>query len=85
MGSINYYQDAYQKGFDDGKRTGGKINKTYIDNFLKEATQNLSTKDSSKFKKGWQDGFVDGVREALNNIVKDEGLLIKKLYNLDKY
>jgi len=29
----DYRQDGYHKGFADGKRTGGKINKTYVDNY----------------------------------------------------
>jgi hypothetical protein len=79
MAGSNYYQDGYQKGFVDGRRTEGKIKKSYIDNLLKEETQNLSTKESSEFMKGWQDGFADGVRVELNSKMKKEGILIKNL------
>ena len=37
----DYRQDGYQKGFLEGKRTGGKVNKRYVDNFLNDETQNL--------------------------------------------
>ena len=47
----NYNQDGYQKGFTDGKRTGGKIKKAYIENFLKEETRNLSSENSMEFMK----------------------------------
>ncbi len=71
----HYRQDGHQKGFIDGRRTGGKIKKSYIDNFLKNETQSLSIKDSSEFIKGWHEGFADAVRGALNKMVKKEGLL----------
>ena len=43
MDSKNHCRDdGYQKGFVDGRRTGGKIKKSYIDNFLKyKIHQNL--------------------------------------------
>ena len=47
-----YKQDGYQKGFDEGRRTGGKIKKTYINNLLNNETQNLSDADSIEFKIG---------------------------------
>lgn len=74
----NYNQDGYQKGFTDGKRTGGKIKKAYIENFLKEETRNLSSENSMEFMKGWQEGFTDGVRGLINKMVDRENLLKKK-------
>ena len=47
-----YRQDGYQKGFGEGKRTGGKTKKAYIDNLLNNETQNLSDADSIEFKIG---------------------------------
>ena len=72
---IDYRQEGYQKGFIDGRRTGGEINKTYIDNYLKDETQGLPAKDSLEFTKAWQEGFADGVIGAKNNMAKKEGLL----------
>ncbi len=72
---IDYRQDGYHKGFADGRRTGGNIKKTYVDNYLKDETQNLSTKDSLEFMKAWHEGFADGVIGVISNMVKKEGLL----------
>ncbi len=72
---IDYRQEGYHKGFIDGRRTGGKVNNTYVDNFLKDETQNLSIKDSLEFMKAWNEGFADGVIGATNNMVQKEGLL----------
>ena len=71
----DYIQDGYQKGFVEAKRTGGKINKRYVDNYLNDETQNLCAKDSFEFMKAWHEGFVDGVTRVLSNMVKQEGLL----------
>ena len=71
----DYRQEGYHKGFIDGRRTGEKINKTYIDNYLKDKTQGLSTKDSLEFTKAWHEGFADGVIGEINNMVQKEGLL----------
>jgi hypothetical protein len=59
----------------DGRRTGGKVNKIYVDNILKDETQSLSTKDYLEFMKAWNEGFADGVIGATNNMVQKEGLL----------
>ena len=67
-----YREDGYQKGFEDAKRTGGKIRQEYIDNFLNTETRNLSTTDSREFIKGWHEGFTDGVGEAIFNLAKKD-------------
>ena len=69
---IDYSQDGYHKGFTEGRRTGGKINKTYVINYYKDKIQNLSSKDSLEFIKVWHQGFADGVLGTINNIVKKE-------------
>ena len=83
MDSKNHCRDdGYQKGFVDGRRTGGKIKKSYIDNFLKYETQSLSIEDSSEFIKGWHKGFADAVRMALNMMVQKEGLVKSQIYEV---
>ena len=64
----DYRQDGYQKGFIEGKRTGGKVNKKYVDNCLNDETQSLCSKDSLEFKKAWHEGFADGVIGLLDNM-----------------
>ncbi len=76
----HFRDDGYQKGLVDGRRTGGKIKKSYIDNFLKYETQSLSIEDSSEFIKGWHEGFADAVRMALNMMVQKEGLVKSQIY-----
>jgi hypothetical protein len=81
-----YRQDGYQKGFDDGRRTGGKVKKTYIDNFFKIETQCLSSSDSKEFVKGWQEGFTEAVRGVISNMVKKEDfkmIHINEIYELE--
>ena len=80
----HYKQDGYNKGFVAGRRTGGKVKKAYMDNFLKDETQNLSTKDSSEFTEGWHEGFADGVIGLINNMVNKEGLIKNPIYELDQ-
>ena len=83
MDSKNHCRDDwYQKGFVDGRRTGGEIKKSYIDNFLKYETQSLSIEDSSEFIKGWHEGFADAVRMALNMMVQKEGLVKGQIYEV---
>ena len=83
MDSKNHCRDdGYQKGFVDGRRTGGKIKKSYIDNFLKYETQSLSIENSSEFIKGWHKGFADAVRMALNMMVQKEGLVKSQIYEV---
>ena len=74
----DYRQDGYHKGFTDGRRTGGKVNNTYVDNILKDETQYLSTKDYLEFMKAWNEGFADGVIGATNDMVKKEGFFEKQ-------
>jgi hypothetical protein len=80
---IDYRQEGYHKGFIDGRRTCGEVNNTYVDNYLKDETQNLSTKDSLEFMKAWNEGFADGVIRVPNNMVTKEGLLNNHIYKLD--
>ena len=79
----DYRQDGYQKGFVEGKRTGGKVNRSYVDNYLNDETQNLCTKNSLEFMKAWHEGFADGVIGLISNMVKQEGLLKNQIYNLE--
>ena len=79
----DYRQDGYQKGFIEGKRTGGKVNKKYVDNCLNDETQSLCSKDSLEFMKAWHKGFSDGVIGLLDNMVKQEGLVKNQIYGLE--
>jgi hypothetical protein len=79
---ICYRYEGYQKGLVDAKRTGGKINKRYVDNYLNDETQSLSIEDSSEFIKGWHEGFADAVRMALNMMVQKEGLVKSQIYEV---
>jgi hypothetical protein len=79
----DYRQDGYQKGFIEGKRTGGKVNKKYVDNCLNDETQSLCSKDSLEFIKAWHEGFADGVIGLLDNMVKQEGLVNNQIYGLE--
>ena len=68
-----YRDDGYQKGFIEAKRTGGKVRKKYVDNYMKTETQNLSSIYSVEFIKGWHEGFADGVAELLSKLImKDD-------------
>ena len=78
-----YKQDGYQKGYGEGRRTGGKVKKTYINNLLNNETQNLSDVDSIEFKKGWEDGFVEGVRSLINKMVNKDNILVKNLNEIE--
>jgi hypothetical protein len=78
-----YSQDGYQKGLIEGKRTGGKVNKKYVDNYLNDETQSLCSKDALEFMKAWHKGFADGVLGLLDNMVKQEGLVKNRIYNLE--
>jgi len=79
----HYWQDGYHKGFTDGKRTGGKINKTYVENYLKDQTQSLSPEDSLEFMKAWHEGFADGVIGVINNMETKEVLLKYQMDDLN--
>ena len=78
----DYRHDGYQKGLIEGKRTGGKVNKKYVDNCLNDETQSLCSKDSLEFMKAWHEGFADGVIGLLDNMVKQGGLVKKQIYGL---
>ena len=78
-----YKQDGYQKGFIEGKRTGGKVNKKYIENCLNDETQSLCSKDSLEFMKAWHEGFADGVIGLLDNMVKQDGLVKNQIYDFE--
>ena len=67
-----YRQDGYKKGFDDGRRTGGKVKKVYINNLLKSETQSLSSENSMEFIKGWQEGFTEAISGILSNVMEKE-------------
>jgi hypothetical protein len=79
----DYRHDGYQKGYIEGKRTGGKVNKKYVDNCLNDETQSLCSKDSLEFMKAWHEGFADGVIGLLDNMVKQEGLVKNQIYGLE--
>ena len=79
----DYRHDGYQKGLIEGKRTGGKVNKKYVDNCLNDETKSLSSKDSLEFMKAWHEGFADGVIGLLDNMVKQEGLVKNQIYGLE--
>ena len=79
----DYRQDGYQKGFIEGKRTGGKVNKKYVDNCLNDETQSLCSEDSLEFMKAWHEGFADGVIGLLDNMVKQEGLVKNQIYGFE--
>jgi hypothetical protein len=84
MDNMSYFrQDGYEKGFVDGKRTGGKINKSYINNFFKKETCSLTTVDSAEFIEGWNEGFIDAVNRSLNMMVQKESLLKCYIYETD--
>ena len=80
---IDYRQDGYQKGLIEGRRTGGKVNKKYVDNYLNDETQSLCSKDTLEFMKAWHEGFADGVIGLLDNMVKQEGLVKNRIYGLE--
>ena len=67
-----YRQDGYQKGFDDGRRTEGKVKEVYINNLLKNETQSLSTENSMEFIKGWQEGFATALSGIVSNMMVKE-------------
>ena len=83
MNKGNYHRhEGYQQGFSDGKRTGGKINKKYVDNLLKAETRHLLNEESLNYKIGWQDGFTDAVNGVIKSMVLQENCLI---YQMDEF
>ena len=73
--TIDYRLAGYQDGFDDGKRTGGKVSKKYIDNLFKCKAQELTADDSCRYVEGWQDGFADGIHGTLKKMVREEDVV----------
>jgi len=77
-----YDHEGYQQGLLDGKRTGGKIKKEYLDNLLKSATQNLSNEESRRYETGWHDGFIDAVSSLLKNKAVQESYFMYEVIEL---
>jgi hypothetical protein len=80
-----YRQDGYQRGFDDGKRTEGKIKEVYVTNLLKNETQSLSTENSMEFIKGWQEGFTEAVSGIVSNKIEMETFFDESTYQDESY
>ena len=79
-----YRQDGYQKGFDEARRTGGKVRKKYIDNCMKTETKNLPTRYSMEFIKGWYEGFTDGIAEVMSKLIKKDDFWGNHIYEIVK-
>jgi hypothetical protein len=75
-----YRQDGYQKGFEDAKRTGGKIKQEKIDKYLNTVTQSLSSKYSRAFIKGWHEGYNDGIEENILKSLKKDNFWKEHIY-----
>ena len=71
----HYRQRGYQQGFDDGEKTGGKINTKYVKNLFKSETKNLPSQESLLYELGWNDGFTDAVSGALKCMVSQENCI----------
>jgi hypothetical protein len=83
MKKRNYYRhEGYQQGFSDGKRTGGKINKKYVENLLQNETQHLSHEESQDCKMGWQDGCTDAINGLIKNMVLLENCWVSQVDEL---
>ena len=78
----NYRHAGYQQGIADGRMTGGKINKKYVEFLLETETRNLSNQESHQYKNGWQEGFVDAVRVSTKKMVSQEDYVKKHLDNI---
>ena len=79
-----YRQDGYKKGFDEARRTEGKVRKNYIDNCIKTETRNLSSRYSMEFTKGWHEGFTDGVAEIMYKLAKKDDFWGNHVYEVVK-
>lgn len=77
-----YREDGYQKGFEEAKRTGGKVKKNYIDNCIKNETRNLPSIYSMEFMRGWYEGFTDGVREVLSKLIQKDDFWGNHVYEV---
>jgi hypothetical protein len=81
MDTGSYYrQEGYQQGIIDGKRTGGRISKRYIENMFSTETNHLSHEESVEYKIGWQEGFDDTVNKAMKRAIEKENIFLKYLY-----
>ena len=81
----NYRDAGYEQGFEDGRITQGKINKKYVDHLLESKTQTLTKKDSIEYQNGWQEGFIDAIRDVVKSLVIEDGYVIKhtdKVYGI---
>ena len=78
-----YRHDGYQKGFGDGRRTGGKVKELYINNLLKDETQSLSIENSMEFIKGWQEGFAEAVRGIISDMVERDFFSAESTYEVE--
>jgi len=74
-----YRHVGYEQGFDDGKRTKGRIKKIYIEMLFETETQKLSDQESQLYRTGWQDGFTDAVRVSIKNMALQGDCSIKHL------
>ena len=78
--SYHRHMEEYKQGFHDGKRTGGKTNKRYIENLLKTETQHLSNEEPLDYKMGGQDGFTDAVNGVIKStVLQEKGVPIQHL------
>jgi hypothetical protein len=75
-----YREDGYQKGFEDAKKTGGKIRQEYIDNYLHTETKNLSTEHTREFIEGWYKGFNDGVMKTACKLATNDEFWEKHIF-----
>jgi hypothetical protein len=79
-----YLQEGYKKGFEDAKRTGGKITQEDIDRYLNAETRRLlSTAHLRDFIEGWYKGFNNGAAELTSKLVKKNGFERNNLYEVD--
>ena len=70
--SEHYKQEGYRQGFEDAKKTGGKIKQEIIDRYLNAETKNLSIAYSREFIDGWYKGFNAGVEELNFRLVTND-------------
>ena len=75
-----YQQEGYQKGFEDAKRTGGRITQENIDRYLNAETRQLTAAHSQEFIEGWYKGFNDGAVEAACKLTTDSNFWKNHIY-----
>ena len=77
MSKESYHkQEGYRQGIMDGKRTGGRITKRYMENMFSSETNHLSHEEAAEYKIGWQDGFTDTVNKAMKSVIEKENLYL---------